>query len=237
MAAGRLRALALAAALIGAPAAAAEPMKAEVTTTAEGLRVLSLSGTITYADRERVPAIIRRGGYDEVWLNSGGGSAFAGFAIGRALRKAGAVARIRAGSRCASACVYVFAGAPVRFTDAPYVIGVHPASRVNSEDFRRAVSESVTRGGEGGTRLVIMENERIGSALGAEQASYFLEMGVSAKLVEHLSEVRFDCIRYLSGNGAKFFNVVNTAGPPPPGYRPTDSRDRELGAGGGCRRR
>ena len=234
MAARRLTALALAAALIGAPPAAAGAMKAEVTTTADGLRVLSLSGTITYEDRERVPAIIRRGGYDEVWLNSGGGNAFAGFAIGRALRQAGAVARIPAGSRCASACVYVFAGAPVRFADTAYTIGVHPASRSSADAYRRRVADNISQRGDQATREVIMDNERLGSVLGAGQARYFLEMGVSAKLVEHLSEVRFDCIRYLSANGLKYFNLVNTAGPPPPRYRPTDSRDIELGAGGGC---
>lgn len=238
MEARRLRALvaagALVAALAGAPAAAREGMAAELAAAPGGLTVLRLSGQIAYDDHERVPAVIRRGGYDEVWLDSGGGNAFAGFAIGRALRQAGAVARVPQGARCASACVYVFAGAPVRFADSAYTIGVHPASRSSADAYRRRVADNISRRGDEATREVIMDNERLGSVLGASQARYFLEMGVSAKLVEHLSEVRFDCIRFLSANGLKYFNLVNTAGPPPPSYRPTDSRDIELGSGGGC---
>jgi hypothetical protein len=216
--------------LLSSGASASDGMKTEIRSLAGGMRVLELSGAIALSDRERVPRVIRAGGYDEVWLDSPGGNVAAGLAIGRAMRVAGVVARVPRGAMCASACVYLLTGAPIRFADEPFSIGVHPASISNSERAREIVTEAVTEGGDQGSREIMMILERNGSASGAEQALYYLEMGVSPKLVEHLSEIQFNCMRFLSRNGARYFNVINTDGAPPSNYRPTDSRER----GSGC---
>lgn len=58
-------------------------------------------------------------------LDSAGGQLVSGIAIGRLLRQMKGVAVVDAGSSCASACVYVLAGAPYRVVRPGAVIAVH----------------------------------------------------------------------------------------------------------------
>lgn len=78
-----------------------------------GKKVLILDGGVDDHAAAWVDAALRTyGPVDEVWLNSPGGNAHQGTAIGQALRRWGVSAYIPAGFWCISACNFAFVGAP-----------------------------------------------------------------------------------------------------------------------------
>lgn len=228
--AGRLiRAGLLLAALAAGPVAALEftPM------TRGDARILMLEGKFERDDDARFRRMIAAEPYDEVWFDSGGGNVKAGQGIGRAMRANGLLGRVPADAKCASACVDAFLGAPVRFVDRPESIGVHMFSIFRSEPIQEAITEDVAAGNVGG---VIRFMEEFGAEATARWIGYMMEMGVAPSLIAWTVEVPHLCIYWLSAEEMRHFNVVNTAGPPAPGFRPGNGRMAQAARGARCER-
>lgn len=88
----------------------------------------TIAGTITKEDAAavaRIAASLKEQGMvgPKFLLNSGGGSLFAGIEIGKSLRQMRALAMVTLHSQCASACVFVLAGASRRATFG--AVGIH----------------------------------------------------------------------------------------------------------------
>ena len=74
---------------------------------------ISIEGKISTGDDERLIALLPRWQGD-ISLNTGGGDVEASMALGRTLRKVNRAVVVLPKSTCASACVFVLAGAPTR---------------------------------------------------------------------------------------------------------------------------
>lgn len=88
----------------------------------------TIAGTITNEDAAavaRIAASLKDQGMvgPKFLLNSGGGSLFAGIEIGKSLRQMRALAMVTLNSQCASACVFILAGASRRATYG--AVGIH----------------------------------------------------------------------------------------------------------------
>ncbi|WP_431484217.1 COG3904 family protein [Pseudomonas solani] len=88
----------------------------------------TIAGTITNEDAAavaRIAASLKDQGVvgPKFLLNSGGGSLFAGIEIGKSLRQMRALAMVTLNSQCASACVFILAGASRRATYG--AVGIH----------------------------------------------------------------------------------------------------------------
>lgn len=95
-------------------------------------------------DSARLEEILRRRGFAEVLLVSGGGNLDEGVKVGEVLRRYGAAVRVPAGHRCVSACTVAFLGGVMRTVDAEATYEVHAYSGVrealDDEDRARIVS-------------------------------------------------------------------------------------------------
>jgi hypothetical protein len=210
--------------LLGAAAGSTAALEFTRGVTPDGTAVFLLEGRFEAGDGVRFEAEVAKGGIDEVWLDSPGGLEVEGYAVGRVLRRVGLIARVPKGRSCSSACVDAFLGAPIRFVDAAFTIGVHPASAAGNDNVRATVLDVIARDGEEGARDVITAFEQRGGASAAQWIEYVLGMGVSPKLVAYATTVPHNCILMLSWQEMLLFNVVNTAGPPKVGFAPGDSR-------------
>ena len=86
---------------------------ASVTLLSDPRDVVFVSGVIETADVAKIDGVLNSlKGTPALWINSDGGDLEAAIAIGRLLRKKEAVIRVQ--GRCASACVFILAGAVVR---------------------------------------------------------------------------------------------------------------------------
>lgn len=117
--------------LFAALALASVPAFADVTKDAScqtAAGCYTIAGTITSEDAAavaRIAASLKDQGMvgPKFLLNSGGGSLFAGIEIGKSLRQMRALAMVTLNSQCASACVFVLAGASRRATYG--AVGIH----------------------------------------------------------------------------------------------------------------
>ena len=204
-------------ALILAMSLAAVPVGAADLTTRviDGRKILVLQGGLITGDDRRFAQALTGGPYAEVWFDSPGGSVSAGQGIGRLMRRHGLMGRVPQGATCASACVDAFLGAPVRFVDTPYTVGVHMFSIYRSEEIRDAITDSVE---DGKVEAVIFFLENVAAEAASNWFAYMMEMGVAPSLISWTVEVPHVCIYWLSQQEMLHFNVVNTGGPPRPGF-------------------
>ena len=92
-------------------------------------------------------AAIRRGGYNEIHLCSGGGSVDQGYAMGRAFAERRARVKVPNGFECASACTNAFLGGYLRTIEERASFIVHASSAVSTwhpDDARIANGEART---------------------------------------------------------------------------------------------
>jgi hypothetical protein len=175
-----------------------------------GKKVLILDGGVDDNAAARVDAALRTyGPVDEVWLNSPGGNARQGTAIGQVLRRWGVSARIPSGFWCISACNFAFVGAPIRQIDPGGQYAVHMFTNVHSESYA-AYREFFRKNGEPGVFTALQSREQGSALLAIEQADFLIRMGVSRRL---LSEVMYlqeaAGLRCLTQAEMKRYNVVN----------------------------
>lgn len=228
---GAVAALAVALAALAPAAVSADGVTLEVRTVGDS-RILVVDGGLTAGDEDRFAGMLARGPFAEVWFDSPGGSVVAGQGIGRHMRKAGLIGRVPAGSICASACVDAFLGAPVRFVDRPHSVGVHMFSVFASEKIRADLTEKVEQG-QVARAIFDMEDYAAGAA--ARWITYMMEMGVAPSLISWTVRVPHLCVYWLTQQEMLHYNVVNTAGPPRPGFAPGKGRVEHATAAKGCK--
>jgi len=83
-----------------------------------------VEGFVT-GDAQKLADAFARGGFREVWLNSGGGNLDEGFKMGRILRARQAFVRVAEGMSCVSSCSVAFLGGVVRVVDPGATYEVH----------------------------------------------------------------------------------------------------------------
>lgn len=144
----------------------------------------------------------------EVWLHSPGGIAIEGMRMGRILRDAGLVTRIRSRGQCYSACSMAFAGGMLRVVEPGGMYGVHMFSAAGSAEFR----EQLRRGLAGDAQQAqdtIQWTEQFNAQVAAEQAKYLLAMGLSVRLNDLMVRTEAKGMRCLQTSELQDFNVTN----------------------------
>lgn len=201
-------ALALAAQLLGGQQALG--LTVELADNA-GAEILLLEGEIENGDARRVERAIgnsRR--VEEVWLNSNGGSLGEGLKLGRSLRSHGLPALVPSGAICASACVYVLAGAPLRRVAGAGRVGVHMFSMTGNVEMVTAIARLIGKGGPAIAVHIIREIEQASADMAAEQAAFLIEMSVSLQVMTPTTATAHDAIHWLSPAELRRYNLINT---------------------------
>ena len=196
----------------------------------QGRPVLLLEGMIKQGDGAKIVRTLKQRGFREVWLSSPGGSVNDGYQIGNALRRLGMMTRIPDGKICASSCVDVFLGGVVRFVNPSGKIIIHPGS-ISAVPQATKLLEEAVRTGQSTKAIQLFEQSA--TAETATWTRYLTSMGVSLDLVAYAAKVPHRCGIVLSRDELVYFNVVNTAGAPRPGYRP--SNPRKIGSDSACK--
>jgi ATP-dependent protease ClpP protease subunit len=123
-----------------------------------------------------------------ILLQSMGGDVDAALEIGRLLREREANAIVPEGSKCASACVLVLAGATTRSVSGE--VGIHrpyfetPSREITSEDIRRVSN---------------LRHEQI--------SAFFREMNISPRLADDMMMIRSDQIKWLSKGEVEIYGI------------------------------
>lgn len=190
----------------------------------QGKRILVLEGRLERQDGERFEKLLPKVmPVDEVWLNSPGGSTIAGYAIGRAVRRAGLSVRLPAKAVCASACADLFMGGVARRVDEGAQFGIHMGTVANDPrilagmvevvaDEVSQISQDDLRRGNFDLKRVrrkIQEFEQLAAREAAEWATYIIEMGGSLRLVALGTKTEAGNMNYLNRRELLDLNVVN----------------------------
>lgn len=195
----------------------AAALTANLATTSSGSTVLLLQGSIEPGDAERVFPMLTAGGFREVWIDSPGGSVSDAYILGYAIRDRGLITRIPDGAICASACVDLFAGGVVRFVDPGGDVVVHTGTIIYADFVQEMMASSVA---DGDITDVFQFAEQASTSESAIWAQYLGFMGVSTDLITFAASAPQRCSIFLTPLELVYFNIVNTAGAPPNGYRP-----------------
>jgi hypothetical protein len=173
--------------------------------------IVVLRGEIEPGDTARVEQTIRlAGAVEEVWLASPGGSLREGLRLGRFFRRHGLPARVPDDAVCASACVYAFAGAPLRRVAGTARLGVHMSSLSQNVEMLSAVTDAIAKHGAAGAEFVVRHIEQASARAASEQASFLVEMSISLRLMTPVIATPHDDIYWLSSAEMRQLNVVNT---------------------------
>lgn len=153
-----------------------------------------ITGNISDADQRQVVAMAGRlaGSKREklFWLNSEGGDVEAAIAIGRQLRRMGAVALVLNEARCLSSCVFVLAGAARRGLYGQ--IGIHRPYALRTD--QRPYD-------------TVQQDQRRLAKLAKE---YLEEMNVSPSLYDAMVRVPPEKVRLLSPTELEQFGITKT---------------------------
>lgn len=175
-------------------------MTASVVSMADGRKALAFDGRIGPSSaswfREQLDAAKLTGG-DVIFLSSPGGSLDQGLIMGAVVRSRGLTTVVgRADSsgrpqpaRCASACVFVFAGGKIREAMPRSMLGVHQFSSTSA------------KGEESASDLVARTQQTTGIIL-----DYMTRMGVSPSIMQAMTASKD--IRWLTEKEAFDLNLV-----------------------------
>jgi hypothetical protein len=161
--------------------------------TSEDAFAIGISGEITNSDVNSFSMILRtfdraRHAILGVFLNSTGGDINAAIEIGRKLRQVRGLAIVNTNDECASACVFILAGAVTRSVEGR--IGIHrPYSMARSE-------------------LSFSEHQKAHDNLNKVVRSYLKEMNIHESLLDAMNTVPPERVRYLSSEDLRSFGLV-----------------------------
>jgi len=196
--------LALALALCPAPATA---LDFALSDAGDG-RSLIMRGEIARGDADRVERLLRASGpIVAVRLDSTGGNLAEAFAIGRLLRRGRIAAEIGDGAVCASACVYVLAGAPRRHVAQGGRVGVHMFASAHDGDVLAMIARLVREHGREGAAIVARRLEQRSAAMASEVAGYLEEMSVPLGLMIPTLATPPDKVRWLTRREMRAFGL------------------------------
>ena len=212
-----------------ADAAFQKPMR-YAASTVNGKTVLQATGAIGSGESVRLSEALHRAGrVDEVWLHSPGGSAFEGTKMGRVLRRAGVLTRLRESQACVSACSIAFLGGLLRVVEPRSYYGIHmmtatrntelmigmmdemaQLSRLRKSAIRQRLSadqvNALVSDAAGRTIRLI---EQVSATIAADQARYLVEMSVSLDLMTEEFNQSAQGVCFLGEQGLRKFNVSN----------------------------
>jgi hypothetical protein len=97
-----------------------------------GFAIVGIKGELDFSDREDFLSKIAAYPRGLVLLNSPGGNAYAGIAIGRAIRMKGYSTYIPGGAMCASACASIWIGGRKRLMGSKALVGFHASYLVKN---------------------------------------------------------------------------------------------------------
>lgn len=187
----------------------------------QGKRILVLEGKFSKDDGPRFEKLLAQAmPLDEVWFNSGGGNTVAGYAIGRAIRRAGLSVRVPGlpvKAVCASACADAFMGGVARRVDDGGRFGIHMGTVANNQDLLRevvAIIQKAARDQGGGlkeAKEIIQMFEQGAAQEAARWAAYIIEMGGSLRLVALGTKTEAGEMNFLNRQQLLDLNVVNVS--------------------------
>ena len=196
----------------------------------DGKTVLQASGAIERGESERLAsAIVKAGVVDEVWLHSPGGVALEGPKMGRVIRKAGLLTRLRSGQACISSCSMAFLGGLLRVVEPGSHYGIHmmtasrntdlmiglmdemgQLSRLRKAALRRKIApEEVNEMMANAAGKYVRMLEQMAATVAADQARYLVEMSISVDFLTEEFAQSAQGVCYLGAAGLKKFNVAN----------------------------
>jgi hypothetical protein len=148
-----------------------------------GKGAIILNGDITPDDREQFLTKIAPFSGGLVILNSRGGSAYAGIAIGKAIRMRGFITWVPSGSFCASACAAAWLGGIRRLMGKDALIGFHSVYEI--DDGKRVETGA-------------------GNAL---YGAYLSQLGLSDRAIMFLSGAAPTSMNWLTPSQAESFGI------------------------------
>lgn len=206
-----------------------KPMRYSVAKV-DGKTVLQASGSIERGEAERLSsAILKAGVVDEIWLHSPGGVALEGPKMGRVIRKAGLLTRLRSGQACISSCSMAFLGGLLRVVEPGGHYGIHmmtasrntelmiglmdemgQLSRLRKSALRRQIAPSeVNEMMANAAGKYVRMLEQMAARVAADQARYLVEMSISVDFLTEEFAQSAQGVCYLGEAGLRKFNVAN----------------------------
>ena len=172
-------------------------------------RVLVMRGEIARGDGGRAERLLRLPGHvAAVRLDSTGGNLAEAFVIGRLLRRHHLAAQVADDAVCASACVYVLAGATRRQLAPGARVGVHMFASSHDGDVLAMIAELVREHGEEGAAIVARRLDQRSAAMASEVASYLEEMSISLALMIPTLATPADRVRWLTRAELREFGLL-----------------------------
>lgn len=202
----------LAASTVPCPPTAAAMEFAAAADPKSSRNVLIARGAIVAGDASRFERAAEDDPIDEVWLDSPGGDAEEGVALGRAIRRRAYATRIPAGARCASACNFAFAGGVLRAIDEGGRFGVHMFTASGDPGLQRALVEHIQARGAAGVSEVIRTVEQYSAKAAARQSKFLLDMGVKPNLLFPTYDIPSSGIYWIARHEMWEYLVVNVDG-------------------------
>ena len=190
---------------------------------ANGESVLLGEGVIDDNLIPRLTQALRGFRGEEVWLRSPGGNPRVGNQAGVLLRAAMLRTRVPAGWACAGSCAFMFLGGIERYVDEGGTLAVRMFTNVRDP---AAVGRQIAAGGARAQALI--DGIALEAAREAAQDNdYLIRMGVSRNLLfdivyrmRGIGDAEHPVpLRCLTAEELRRYNVVNTAGAPPPSAR------------------
>jgi hypothetical protein len=144
------------------------------TTNEDGRTILTISGTFTAGDSDRLRTFLQSAGsIYEVRLDSGGGNAAEGPKVGSVIRSARLSTHILKGYACISSCSMAFLGGMLRTIDDGALYGLHTFFDDTMYDSTMAL------GSESSRRNFLHKQEQDGAILAGEVQQYGQRMGIA----------------------------------------------------------
>lgn len=178
----------------------------------EGMVFVEADGPITHATPQEFEAYLSQfnpGEVVSIGLNSDGGSAGAGMALGRLIRRQRLSTYVEDGSRCLSACAYAFLGGSERGfpgqVDEEQGAQYENQKRLGFHSFRYGQLDDLNPTEARALGQVLSRDVQ---AITSIISSYVVEMGASPDLVSRASEIPEQDFLYLGKSDLVGLNVI-----------------------------
>lgn len=170
---------------------------------------VTLVGEITVGDFNKVKRALNRVRKKTLFLNSAGGLVSEALLIGNWLRDSGFETRLDRNSRCASACVLIFAGGIIRTAHPSSTIIVHMGSGLFNEDVINDFKNVYEEYGPAGSAILASIAEQRAALITLKQVNFLLKSGVSINFLDIASSVHHLDGKELTRSQALKLNLIN----------------------------
>ena len=167
-------------------------------------------GDIEEGDYSRIINALQSSSQKTLYLNSDGGVVTEALKIGGYLRDLGVETRLGKFSRCASACVLIFAGGVIRNAHDTAEIYVHMGSGIFNAEALTKFEEAYQEFGTAGSAFLASYFEQQAALMTLAQVQYLLKCGVSIRFLEVASQVHHHDGYRLPKTEAIDLNLINS---------------------------